>query len=195
MPIRLEPHTTLHAHTLTCTCVCVKFRMGVGHKFSMGAKVTECARAARRRGPPLSLSLFLSLSHAHTHTNTGLATRYRLPTRLPRTRKHCCIMIAPQWRRMPNIAPLPRALSTISVFISRPFTNTDISYQYVTSICHIHIDMSHDNVTYICHINLSHRHVTTSPPPFHNHTLLHLNPLGLCTHECALPFTVVCRPS
>jgi len=69
MPIRLEPHTTLHAHTLTCTCACVKFRMGVGHKFSMGAKVTECARAARRRGPPLSLSLFLSLSHAHTHTN------------------------------------------------------------------------------------------------------------------------------
>ena len=107
----------------------------------------------------LSLSRFFFLSLTHTHTQTGLATRYRLPTRLPRTRKHCCIMIAPQWRRMPNIAPLPRALSTISVFISRPFTNTDISCQYVTSICHTisicHMTMSHIYVTSISHIDMS----------------------------------------
>jgi len=111
----------------------------------------------------LSISRFSFLPLTHTHTNTGLATRYRLPTRLPRTHKHCFIMIAPQWRRMPNIAPLPRALSTISTFISRPFTNTDISHRYLTSLRYI--DMSHQYVTHICHINLSHRHVTTSPPP------------------------------
>ena len=49
-------HTNIHmatrmaTRTQTCTCASVKFCMSVSENFRMSAKVTECARAARRRG-------------------------------------------------------------------------------------------------------------------------------------------------